>query len=204
MVHFLRQMQAFCQLEVIECSWQSLLDFTSKREGDLDALIQAHRTYLDRVVRKVLLLSNKKDKEVSSLHIVGKADSQEALLNVVQEALDAILQFRDATVRVPSSILPYVQGMITLTRRTTSTAGPSPTRPGSTASATPNAASTPPPPRTTLPARPSSYGPFASAYVCAPLSSKTGWCRSVSSRGGIRIWTCGSWVSGLRLMVIMR
>ncbi len=65
MVHFLRQMQAFCHLEVIECSWQSLLDFTEKREGDLDALIQAHRTYLDRVVRKVLLLSSKRDKEVS-------------------------------------------------------------------------------------------------------------------------------------------
>jgi gamma-tubulin complex component 3 len=65
MVHFLRQLQAYCQLEVIECSWQSLTDFASKREGDLDALIQAHRTYLDRVVRKVLLLSSKRDREVS-------------------------------------------------------------------------------------------------------------------------------------------
>ena len=64
MVHFLRQMQAFCQLEVIECSWQSLMDFARKREGDLDALIQAHRTYLDRIVRKVLLLSSKREKEV--------------------------------------------------------------------------------------------------------------------------------------------
>lgn len=64
MVHFLRQMQAFCQLEVIECSWQSFIDFTAKREGDLDALIQAHRTYLDRVVRKILLLGSKRDKEV--------------------------------------------------------------------------------------------------------------------------------------------
>jgi gamma-tubulin complex component 3 len=65
MVHFLRQLQAFCQLEVIECSWQSLMDFTDKREGDLDALIAAHRTYLDRVVRKVLLLGSKRDKQVS-------------------------------------------------------------------------------------------------------------------------------------------
>jgi gamma-tubulin complex component 3 len=67
MVHFLRQLQAFCQLEVIECSWQSLMDFTDKREGDLDALIAAHRTYLDRVVRKVLLLGSKRDKQVSPL-----------------------------------------------------------------------------------------------------------------------------------------
>jgi len=68
MVHFLRQLQAFCQLEVIECSWQSLMDFTDKREGDLDALIAAHRTYLDRVVRKVLLLGSKRDKQVCPLN----------------------------------------------------------------------------------------------------------------------------------------
>ncbi|WVR03818.1 hypothetical protein IAU60_000814 [Kwoniella sp. DSM 27419] len=84
MVHFLRQLQAFYQLEVIECSWQSLMEFTDKREGDLDALISAHRGYLDRVVRKVLLLSTRRDKE-------------EVLLETVREALDAILQFRDAT-----------------------------------------------------------------------------------------------------------
>ena len=41
------------------------MDFTDKREGDLDALIAAHRTYLDRVVRKVLLLGSKRDKQVS-------------------------------------------------------------------------------------------------------------------------------------------
>jgi gamma-tubulin complex component 3 len=64
MVHFLRQLQAICQLEVIECSWQALMDFTDKREGDLDALIAAHRTYLDRVVRKILLLGSKRDKQV--------------------------------------------------------------------------------------------------------------------------------------------
>lgn len=67
MVHFLRQLQAFCQLEVIECSWASLMDFTDKREGDLDALIAAHRAYLDRVVRKILLLGSKRDKQVSLL-----------------------------------------------------------------------------------------------------------------------------------------
>nr|XP_031862932.1 uncharacterized protein CI109_001407 [Kwoniella shandongensis]KAA5530004.1 hypothetical protein CI109_001407 [Kwoniella shandongensis] len=84
MVHFLRQIQAFCQLEVIECSWAAFVDFTEKREGDLDSLISAHREYLDRVVRKVLLLSSKRDKE-------------EVLLDAVRDALDYILQFRDAT-----------------------------------------------------------------------------------------------------------
>ncbi|TXT12871.1 hypothetical protein VHUM_01272 [Vanrija humicola] len=82
MVHFLRQFQSFCQLEVIECSWQVLQQFVAKREGDLDALITAHRTYLDRVVQKVFLLGNRRDT---------------TLLNLVQEALDNILQFRGAT-----------------------------------------------------------------------------------------------------------
>ena len=64
MIHFMRQMQAYCQLEVIECSWKVLLDFLNKKEGDLDAMIEAHRTYLDRMVKKVLLLSPKSGKQV--------------------------------------------------------------------------------------------------------------------------------------------
>jgi hypothetical protein len=49
---------------VIECSWKVLLDFLNKKEGDLDAMIEAHRSYLDRVVKKVLLLSPKSGKQV--------------------------------------------------------------------------------------------------------------------------------------------
>jgi hypothetical protein len=67
MVHFIRQMQAYCQLEVIECSWKELLEFINKREGDLDALIEAHRSYLDRMVKKILLLSPKAGREVRIL-----------------------------------------------------------------------------------------------------------------------------------------
>ena len=86
MIHFVRQMQAYCQLEVIECSWKTLMDFVGKREGDLDAMIQAHRQYLDRMVNKVLLLSPKTGKE-------------ERVLSEVREAFSTILQFRDSTVR---------------------------------------------------------------------------------------------------------
>ncbi|KAF7352755.1 Spindle pole body component [Mycena venus] len=84
MVHFMRQMQAYCQLEVIECSWKVLHDFLNKKEGDLDAMIEAHRTYLDRMVKKVLLLSPKSGK-------------QEVILNQVKEVFSTILMFRDAT-----------------------------------------------------------------------------------------------------------
>lgn len=69
MIHFTRQMQAYCQLEVIECSWKILIDFLNKKEGDLDALISAHRSYLDRMVKKILLLSPKAGKEVWKLFV---------------------------------------------------------------------------------------------------------------------------------------
>ncbi|KAJ6599023.1 gamma-tubulin complex, component 3 [Mycena vulgaris] len=84
MIHFMRQMQAYCQLEVIECSWKVLLEFLNKKEGDLDAMIDAHRSYLDRMVKKVLLLSPKSGK-------------QENILNQVKEVFSTILMFREAT-----------------------------------------------------------------------------------------------------------
>ncbi|KIM53815.1 hypothetical protein SCLCIDRAFT_1222528 [Scleroderma citrinum Foug A] len=83
MVHFIRQMQAYCHVEVIECSWKALMEFFQEREGDLDAMIEAHRAYLDRMVKKVLLLSSKAGKE-------------EALLMQVQEVFATILLFREA------------------------------------------------------------------------------------------------------------
>lgn len=84
MIHFIRQMQAYCQLEVIECEWKTLMEFMNRREGDLDAMIAAHRSYLDRMVNKVLLLSPKTGKE-------------ERVLSEVREAFSTVLQFRDAT-----------------------------------------------------------------------------------------------------------
>ncbi|KAL0949514.1 hypothetical protein HGRIS_009565 [Hohenbuehelia grisea] len=88
MIHFIRQMQAYCQLEVIECSWTVLCDFLQKKEGDLDAMIDAHGSYLDRMVKKILLLS-------------PKAGKEHAILNQVKEVFNSILQFRDASVSRP-------------------------------------------------------------------------------------------------------
>lgn len=84
MIHFVRQMQAYCQLEVIECSWTALVAFVQKKEGDLDALIDAHRTYLDRVTKKILLIS-------------PKAGKEEFLLGQLRDVFQIILQFREAT-----------------------------------------------------------------------------------------------------------
>ncbi|KAF8484717.1 gamma-tubulin complex DGRIP91/SPC98 component, partial [Russula ochroleuca] len=84
MIHFIRQMAAYCHLEVIECSWKALMDFVNEKEGDLDALISAHRVYLDRMVKKLLLIG-------------PKAGKEENLLNQVKEAFSLILGFYDAT-----------------------------------------------------------------------------------------------------------
>jgi hypothetical protein len=40
------------------------MDFINEKEGDLDALISAHRVYLDRMVKKLLLIGHKAGKEV--------------------------------------------------------------------------------------------------------------------------------------------
>lgn len=64
MIHFIRQVQAYCQLEVIECRWKALIEFINKKEGDLDSLIAAHGDYVKQVVQKLLLRHPKAGKEV--------------------------------------------------------------------------------------------------------------------------------------------
>ena len=107
MIHVIRQMQAYVQLEVIECSWKALLDFLNKKEGDLDVLIGAHRSYLNRMVSKVLLVSSKAGREVWFVlrHEIASDDTlllQENILNQVRELFHTILQFREAIVNFHS------------------------------------------------------------------------------------------------------
>jgi gamma-tubulin complex component 3 len=55
MLHFIRQLQHYSHLEVIDCSWKTLEDFALRKQGDLDSLIEAHRSYLERLINKGLL-----------------------------------------------------------------------------------------------------------------------------------------------------
>ena len=68
MIHFVAELQAFCQLEAIELAWQDMVEFERSREGDLDALIAAHRTYLGNIKAKALLLNPRDASDVSSRH----------------------------------------------------------------------------------------------------------------------------------------
>lgn len=67
MIHVIRQMQMYTQIEVIAVRWKNLLAFVHKKEGDLDSLIAAHKIYLDELVNKTLMMSSKQGKEVSQI-----------------------------------------------------------------------------------------------------------------------------------------
>lgn len=84
MIHFIRQMQGFAQLEVIEYSWNDLLTFFSRRQGDLDELIESHRAYLNALIGKVLLRG-------------GKRGSQDYLAGELRAQFDLILVFTVAS-----------------------------------------------------------------------------------------------------------
>ena len=84
MIHFIRQMQGFAQLEVIEYSWNDLLTFFSRRQGDLDELIESHRAYLNALIGKVLLRG-------------GKRGSQDYLAGELRAQFDCILAFTVAS-----------------------------------------------------------------------------------------------------------
>ena len=71
MIHIIRQMQMYTQIEVIAVRWKNLLNFVHKKEGDLDSLIAAHKNYLDELVNKTLMISSKQGKEASlELYVV--------------------------------------------------------------------------------------------------------------------------------------
>ncbi|PWN46995.1 hypothetical protein IE53DRAFT_336133, partial [Violaceomyces palustris] len=83
MIHFVRQLQGFCQLEVIDYSWDDLQNFFSRREGDLDELIQSHRAYLNALIAKVLLRG-------------GKRGAQDQLAQELRSQFDTMLAFSNA------------------------------------------------------------------------------------------------------------
>ncbi|EGF99420.1 uncharacterized protein MELLADRAFT_50714 [Melampsora larici-populina 98AG31] len=67
MIHFIRQLQCYVQLEVIECGWQEFEKRVMLEGGDLDSLVEAHGLYLDRLVSKGMLLNPKAGRENSCL-----------------------------------------------------------------------------------------------------------------------------------------
>ena len=54
----------YTQIEVIAVRWNDLVAFVNRGEGDLDSLIHAHRTYLEELMKKILMIHGKQGKEV--------------------------------------------------------------------------------------------------------------------------------------------
>ena len=105
MIHFIRQLEAYYRLEVIECLWKELNEFLKKKEGDLDALIEAHRSYLDNMVKKILLWNSKPGREVCNslfnvldCSIADWRRVKDVLLKQVLDLLNTALHFREVMV----------------------------------------------------------------------------------------------------------
>ncbi|KAG9010845.1 Microtubule-nucleating Tub4p (gamma-tubulin) complex component [Tulasnella sp. 427] len=86
MIFFIRQLQSYTHLIVIEGCWKELQEFLTKKEGDLDSLIQAHRAYLERMETRAMLLRSKHGK-------------REQYLTDVKECFDRALNFVEGVVR---------------------------------------------------------------------------------------------------------
>ncbi|KAG8914314.1 Microtubule-nucleating Tub4p (gamma-tubulin) complex component, partial [Tulasnella sp. 408] len=80
MIFFIRQLQSYTHLVVIEGCWKELQEFLKKKEGDLDSLIQAHRAYLERMETRSMLLRSRQGK-------------REQYLADVKECFDRALNF---------------------------------------------------------------------------------------------------------------
>ncbi|GAA5825617.1 hypothetical protein JCM5353_007507 [Sporobolomyces roseus] len=70
MIFFVRQVEYYVHLEVIACQWAELEGFVSRKEGDLDKLIEAHQKYLAKLLEKGLLrVVSKRSKKEPSLKV---------------------------------------------------------------------------------------------------------------------------------------
>lgn len=85
MTHFVRQLQGFCELEVIAYSWYDLEQAMAQQHAhrDLDQLIELHRAYLGTLMNKALLRG-------------GRRGHGEHLADEVRAQLDAVLEFSAA------------------------------------------------------------------------------------------------------------
>ena len=80
-IHFVRQLQGFCELEVIAYSWHALEHYFAQHSGgDLDQLIESHRAYLGTLINTALLRGGRR----------GHADQ---LQEEVRAQLDTALAF---------------------------------------------------------------------------------------------------------------
>lgn len=140
-IHFVKQMQGFINLEVIEYSWNDLCQFFAsnkekKSDIDLDELIQSHKAYLNALLSKVLLRSSSKKGNSDQLavevrtnldHMLGFAIASDDLAQYITDQLAlSDLSRKSSSVRPttpasagPQRIAATSLTLTNITRRTT-------------------------------------------------------------------------------------
>lgn len=103
MIHFIRQLQSYCHLEVIDCGWQEFERKLISEGGDLDSLIEGHNVYLDRLVSKGMLLSTRSGKENTCLLI---AEECFKVILAFKESIDALYTYGLSKSALQKSIHP--------------------------------------------------------------------------------------------------
>ncbi|KAJ3115120.1 Gamma-tubulin complex component 3 [Physocladia obscura] len=73
MIHFTYQLQYYILFEVLECSWNELNAYLSRKTGDLDQLIGAHNKYLNNITSRGLLAATTGTNNMFSM-LVGLFD----------------------------------------------------------------------------------------------------------------------------------
>jgi len=141
-IHFIKQMQGFINLEVIEYSWNDLCQFFAsnkekKNQIDLDELIQSHKAYLNALLSKVLLRSSSKKGNSDQLavevrtnldHMLGFAVASDDLAQYITDQLALADMSRQpkqrpstpsSTATAPQRIPSTSLTLTNITRRTT-------------------------------------------------------------------------------------
>ena len=95
MIHFVNQLQYYILFEVIESSWEQLLEAIRKPGCTLDDLIEAHTKYLNSITHKGLLGSASSSRYATSTSTSAK-QPEESFLSQLHQILKFMLAYKDA------------------------------------------------------------------------------------------------------------
>lgn len=95
MIHFVNQLQYYILFEVIESSWEQLLEAIRKPGCTLDDLIEAHTKYLNSITHKGLLGSASSSRYGTSTSNPTK-QPEENFLSQLHQILKSMLSYKDA------------------------------------------------------------------------------------------------------------
>ncbi|KAJ3271184.1 Gamma-tubulin complex component 3 [Terramyces sp. JEL0728] len=87
MIHFINQLQNYIQFEVIECSWNELMEKFESDKCDLNCIIDSHLHFLQLVLQKCFVSNNELHHQLMKLFdiILDYGNFQEKLVNSLKK-----------------------------------------------------------------------------------------------------------------------